>query len=88
MADNERIGVEKCLADLQFRTMLTSHSADADRPYISTELDRIGIVFTNDADGSKRKAVIDYIVKIKWSDMVGLEAALKHAEGELQPFGG
>ncbi|HME85654.1 MAG TPA: hypothetical protein VKG91_14170 [Roseiarcus sp.] len=88
MPDNERTGVEKCLTDPQFRDMLKNHSAASDRGYISDELDRIGIVFLNDNDGSKKNAVIDYIVKIKWSELEGLETALKKADGHLQPFMG
>jgi len=88
MPDNERTGVERCLADPTFRDMLKNHSADTDRGYIPTELDRIGIVFDNDYDGSKKKAVIDYIVKIKWSELEGLESALQKAEGQLQPMVG
>jgi hypothetical protein len=85
MANNERTGVEACLADAQFRTMLKDRSSDHDRQYISDELDRVGIVFDNDNDGSKRKAVIDYIVEIKWSELADLENALKDADGERSP---
>jgi hypothetical protein len=88
MPDNERTGVESCLADAQFRDMLKNHSADTDRGYISSELDRIRIVFDNDNGGSKRKAVIDYIVEIKWSELEGLETALRTADGLLQPLMG
>jgi hypothetical protein len=88
MANNEQTGIDKCLNDLQFRNMLKNRSTNADREYISDELHRIGIVFDNDSDGSKKKAVIDYIAEIKWSELAGLETALRTAEGEIQPFSG
>jgi hypothetical protein len=87
MANNERTGVEACLTDPQFRATLQNRSTD--EAWVSGELDRIGIVFVNDFDGSKRKAVLDLIAKTDWSKLSeALEAALNNADGTLHPLMG
>jgi hypothetical protein len=88
MASNEQTGVDSCLKDPKFRDMLKNHSADTDRAYISSELDRVGIVFVNDSSGAKRNAVIDQIVKIQWTQLQILEDGLNSAEDKVWPFSG
>ena len=88
MASNEQTGIDSCLKDPTFRDMLKNHSADTDRAYISSELDRIGIAFNNDSNGAKRKAVIDQIVKIQWTQLKILEDDLNKAENAVWPFSG
>ncbi len=84
--DNEHTGVNACLTDPKFRDTLLNHSTEND--YVSAELDRIGIVFDNDDDGSKRQAVLDLIADIDWSEMQDIETALRAAENQLQPLMG
>jgi hypothetical protein len=88
MTSNEQTGINSCLNDPQFRLMLKNRSTAEDKDYISSELDRIGIVFNNDSDGAKRKAVIDQIVKIQWTQVKILEDDLNNAENKVWPFSG
>jgi uncharacterized protein YaaN involved in tellurite resistance len=86
MANNEQTGVDKCLTDPKFRDTLQNHSTDS--KYVSDELDRIGIVFKDDGDGKKRKAVIDQIANINWKQLEDLEGYLNKAESAVQPLMG
>lgn len=87
MATNEQIGVEACLTDQKFRDTLKNHHTD--KNYVSKELDRIGIDFTSDTDGSIRQSILDLIAGTDWSQLSeDLENLLYDANGTLHPFMG
>jgi hypothetical protein len=85
MTSNVKKGSDACAGDAKFRDTLLNHSKEAD--YVSDELDRIKIVFKNDAGGTKRKAVIDYIASVDWSKLKYLEKAASEGDG-VQPVMG
>ena len=86
MSDNPYFSVMACIKDQKFRDMLYYHSGPNDYKLISDELDRIGIYFDKDTDGSKRDRLIQKIISIHWHQMKELDHLLRFAEGTEGEF--
>lgn len=68
--DNEQIFLEAATTDQAFRTALRSK----DRAYLSTALDRLGVVVDD------KEAVLDAIVAVDWGELSALEDRLTASE--------